>query len=145
MVVNRSKLGYTMFHRPQSTISGEYLKSEPGKSVVLMGHTSYVAEIARYLYNYSKATSLTVFGLTYKFDSVAGGHKRMPLIIHERSVKNRLERLEKQFNNLVKSTWSYLFSKGDIEEMGELSKGMLESTKKMRELAEQLQEADDKC
>ena len=66
-----------------------------------------------------------------------------PSIAMERSVENRLERLEKQFNNLVRSTWDYVFSQRDREKMKELSKGMLEGSKKLKELAKQLQETDD--
>jgi predicted site-specific integrase-resolvase len=68
---------------------------------------------------------------------------RMSVIVQKQPLENRIERLEEQFDKLIKSTWSYVFSKRDIEEMRELSKGMLADSKKMRELAQQLQEADD--
>ena len=67
----------------------------------------------------------------------------VPIASQEPSVENRLKRLEENFNGLVKSTWGYLFTKRDIREMDELSKGMLEGSKKMRELAEKLQEVED--
>lgn len=58
-------------------------------------------------------------------------------------LENRLGILEEQFNKLVSSTWEYIFGKENIVKMSELSKGMLEDSKKIQELSEQLKEVDD--
>lgn len=57
--------------------------------------------------------------------------------------EKRLDILENQFNNLISSTWSYLFDKKQQVEMSDLSKGMLDDVKKMKELSEKFQESDE--
>jgi len=51
---------------------------------------------------------------------------------HQPSVEKRLEELEGQFNNLVNSTWSYIFSNTDRAKMKNLSRKMLKSSAKAR-------------
>jgi len=147
MVVGTHKLSHSRFDRPQAVFS-EYLKSGFHEHFKTASHLPVMA----------KATADFIIADTAKGSFIAvemkrnvrrastrqiSSYLRMLSAIPERPVENRLERLEKQFDELVKSTWSYLFSKRDVEEMGELSKGMLEDSKKMRELAQKLQDADD--
>ncbi len=70
-------------------------------------------------------------------------YKRIPFVSREQAVENKIERLEEQCHRLVKNTWSYVFSGENVKEMRELSEGMLEDSKKMHKLADQLEGLDD--
>lgn len=145
MVVNTHELGKTRFFKPQM-ISAKYFEPRV---------YAHLRE-ADYLPLRTKADFIIADTSTGSFVVVemkksarqAGARQiasylRMPVIMRKQPLENRLERLEEQFNKLVESTWGHLFSERDIKEMRKLSKGMLEDSKKMRELAQQLQESDD--
>jgi len=137
MTVDTRRLGYTMFREPQIQ-SAEYFKLRSHRHLQVFNHLCVRA----------KANFITADMPTGNF-VILGATKGKTLRAHtafiarEHSIEKRLERLEEQFNNLASSTWSFLFSERESEQMRELSKGMLEGSKKMRELAEQLQEVDD--
>lgn len=123
------------------TVKGNFIVVEAKKGVEPVSTQRAAFDTLEYLGRGGRIGKTQAFlGLMLRQKAL---YMRMPFMIQKHSVENRLERLEEQFNNLVSSTWSYLFSERDIEEMRELSKGMLEGSKKMRELAEQLQEVDD--
>jgi hypothetical protein len=139
MMVNAYKFGHATLRRPQVT-SDKYTKSafywHLKSTSYLRGRIEVDADFT--IADRSKGSFVVVGtkkGKTF--------HLQTAFIAPELSIEKRLERLEEQYDKLVKSTWSYLFSKKDIKEMGELSKGMLEGSKKMRELAEQLEKAED--
>jgi len=149
MAVDRGKWGYTMFLEPH-TKSIEYLKSAFHRNLKVTGRLPIRTKTDFIIANMVKG-SYIVIETKKRVEPVSISGKTwyatMPTVSRDFSVEarleNRLERLEEQFDKLVKSTWGYLFSEKDIKEMGELSKGMLEDSKKMQESAQQLQEADD--
>lgn len=149
MAVDTHKLGDTMFRGSQIK-SAKYLKAGFHGHFKTESHLPVMAKaMADFITADTARGSFTVVEMKRNIKRASArqisSYLRMLSVIPEHSVEKRLERLEEEFNNLVSSTWNYLFSEGDIKEMRELSKGMLEGSKKMRELAEQLQEADDKC
>ncbi len=147
MAVDACKFSHMMLYSPRIK-APEYAKS--GLRGHLKGSSQLPARIER-------ETHFIIVGTTkgsFKSAEIKGGigtisfsrkpaHLQMPFVSRQRLFESRIEQLEERFNKLVSSTWGYLFSERDIEEMRDLSKGMLEGSKKMRELAEQLQEADD--
>lgn len=146
MVVNANEFGYATLDRPLD-ISNKYTKSDFYSHLKA---SSYVHGKIKVDVDFIVGTakgSFKVIEVNKRTERVStrqiSSYLRMLPAIPERSVEDRLERLEKQFNNLVRSTWGYLFAERDIKEMGELSKGMLEDSKKMRELAQKLQDTDD--
>jgi len=146
MVVDARKFGYTMFLEPQ-TKSTEYLKSASHRNLKVAGHLPIRTKADFIIANTAKGSFIVIETKKRTEPVSISGEKwyaTMPIVSREFSVEARLEKLEEQFNNLVRSTWSYLFTERDIKEMGELSKGILEDSKKMQELAQQLQETDDK-
>ena len=145
--VDIHKFRHMMFYSPQS-IGPQYVKSG------LHGHLKAISRLPARI---EGKTSFIVASMTkssLKFAETKGGigtisfdrkpaYLQMPFVSRQQLFEGRIEHLEEQFNNLVSSTWGYLFTERDIKKMGELSKGMLEGSKKMRELAEQLQEVED--
>jgi len=147
MVVDTHKLGYTMFRGPQIK-SAEYLKAGLHWHFKTASHLPVMAKaMTDFIIADTAKGSFTVVEVKRNVRRTSArqvsSYLRMLSVIPERSVEDRLERMENRFNDLVKSTWGYLFTERDIKEMEKLSKGMLEGSKKMRELAEQLQEAED--
>jgi hypothetical protein len=136
MEVERARrFGQTVFRGAETVDIREYLKSgleKPGSKVVPFRCDSLKAARSWRFVVEAKADAGRVHVLGW-----------IPSVGKAYSIENRLERLEEQFNSLVSSTWDYLFSERDVKEMRELSKGILEDSKKMQELAQQLQEADD--
>lgn len=146
MAIDTRKFSHTMFYRLQSVGAG-HLKSGFRRNLKVAGHLPIRTKADFIIANTAKG-SFIVIETKKRAEpvSISGEtwYATMPIVSREFSVEARLEKLEEQFNNLVRSTWSYLFTERDIKEMGELSKGMLEDSKKMQELAQQLQETDDK-
>ena len=61
----------------------------------------------------------------------------------DKSGENRINRLETQLNNLVTSTWSYIFDKEQQDEMNKLSREMIEDGKKIKQIFKKFQESDN--
>lgn len=137
MVVERARrFGQTVFRGVETVDIREYLKSGPEKSG---------SKVVSFYCDYPKAARSWHFAGEVQSDArtVPDVPRWIPSVEKAYSVENRLERLEEQFNELVSSTWGYIFDAKDVKEMKELSKGMVEDSKRIQELSEQLKEADN--
>lgn len=158
MVGDTRKASHMQFHKAQSIVGEDWAGRHIGaQGNSIMAHNAYfkvprrlgvpIKTRADFIIADTAKGSFVVVEVKKGVGRVGAGqiplYLRMSVMAQEHFVEKRLERLEKQFNKLVSSTWSYLFSKRDIKEMGELSNGMLEDSKRMRELAQQLQKTDD--
>lgn len=144
MVVDTRKFSHTTSYRPQ-IMCEEYLKSRFHLHLKTASYLPVgIKSKADFIVRGATVGTFKVKELKKRTEPInIRRYMEMPILSRGSSVENRIERLEKQFNKLVSSTWSYLFNKRNVEEMAELSKGMLADSKRMQELAEQLEEADD--
>lgn len=145
MVIDTHKSGHTMFYKSQIR-GAEYSKSGFHGHLEAVSHLPVTTK-ADFIIGDTSKGSFRVLETKKRAEPVSIGGKTwyatMPTVSRDLSVETRLEKIEEQFDSLVRSTWSYVFSDRDVEEMRELSTAMLEESVTMQELAEKFREAAD--